>query len=216
MLQKNENMLEYKVLFRGGFMSYTKEEKKKIKETIKVIAKDLRALWNLYPYEEVKINLPFQISGYAGDWCLVMDEKNIKIKSKVTSHYTNLEKGFTVGDYDDDAITARLYFIEAYEKVRAEVDEIQQFRAQKHHESLNKMDEIQNKYSEKSKKEAKKLESTVQIDFNSQNAHEIEITEENGSKIGIIKFGKQTIKLITEGDIIVIDKTKTSSKTKQK
>lgn len=197
-------------------MSYTKEEKKKIKETIKVIVKDLRTLWNLYPYEEVSVVLPFQISGYSGIWHLVMNKKNIKIENGYEEAYTRLEKGLTKDDYDEDAITARLNLIESYEKVRLEVEEIQRFRAKKYHQSLSKMDELQNKYSDKTRKEAKKLESTVQIDFNSQNAHEIEVIEEEGNKIGTIKFGRQTIKLITEGDIIVVDKTTSSPKIKQK
>lgn len=58
--------------------------------------------------------------------------------------------------------------------------------------------------------------STVEIDLgDTNNRQTIEITEEDGKKIGTIKFGLQTIKIITKGEITLVNKEE-KTKTKKK
>jgi len=49
--------------------------------------------------------------------------------------------------------------------------------------------------------------SDVEIDLpQTTNQQQIEVTEENRKKIGTINFGHQTIRIITDGDIVVVNK----------
>jgi len=52
-------------------------------------------------------------------------------------------------------------------------------------------------------------DATIELDLPpSQNVHEIEIIEEEGKNIGIINFGNRTIKIITDGDIVLVNRKK--------
>ncbi len=58
--------------------------------------------------------------------------------------------------------------------------------------------------------------STIEIDLKDiNNRQTIEITEEDGKKIGTINFGHQTIRIITKGEITLVDQ-KEAVKTKKK
>lgn len=198
-------------------MIYTKEQKKKIRETVSILVKDLRELWEMYPYEEIQIYVQLYLPDYGKNWFFIMNKKDIFLKAESNGNYTHLQrKGIKNKPYSEGDYEAHRQFIAKYEYVRAEVERIQSENASRVQKSLDSMDNISSKYSSESKAERKRLEASVQIDFNSQNRHEIEITEENGQTVGTINFGKQTIKIMTEGDIILVDKRTEAPKIKQK
>ena len=196
----------------------TKELKKEIKETIKILVKDLRTLWNLYPYEEIKLSLNLYLTNYGNYWYFIMNEKEITIREASNGNHTHLErKGINNKPYQVGEYLAHQQFINQYEKIRNQVESIQNSKKEQHESQMSKMSELRNKYSDESKKERKRLEASVQIDFPpSINVNDIEITEENGKTIGIIDFGKQLIKIITEGDIVLVDKRKDKGIVKEK
>lgn len=196
----------------------TEQLRKEIRETIKVLVKDLRTLWSLYPYEEIKLSLNLYLYDYGDNWFFIMNEKEIIIKAESNGNHTHLErKGLNNKPYKEGDYLAHQQFIDRYESLRKDIEKIQTSKKELHELNINKMTELRNKYSEASKEEQKRLESSVQINFPpSLNTHAIEVTEENGKKIGIIDFGKQTIKIITEGDIILVDKKQHKDQIKTK
>ena len=63
----------------------------------------------------------------------------------------------------------------------------------------------------------KNKEAEVRIDLpESLNAKEIYVSEEGNKKVGVIDFGQQTIKIITEGNIVLVNKSKEEPKVKRK
>lgn len=52
-------------------------------------------------------------------------------------------------------------------------------------------------------------EIDVKLDFpKTQNMHQIDVYEENGHTIGILNFGERTVKIITDGDIVLVRRDK--------
>ena len=197
-------------------MTFTKEERKQIKKSRKTIVKDMRKLFNMYPYEDIEIPVNIHLAPkYGSYWKLLITKKKITIKSD-TGAYTKLYPG-TLPKNKDDRDNAHFQFISQYDSVRAKLVAIINEKLDKKENNLEKMTTVSSKYTKSSQKEQKKLEATVQIDIpKTQNVHEIEISEENGLKVGTINFGKQTIKIMTEGDIVLVNKNNTDNKVKRK
>lgn len=197
-----------------SILEFTKEEKKQIRKSLKTVVKDMRSLWEIYPNDEIdiEVSLPeVDLSDYGCFWHLLMDSKRIILYSAYSKNYSNLERHrihhlqdlrYTKGDY-----LAHFGVIKAYDVIREKLYAELTKRKNKQQKNINSLVEIEKKHSPKTKEEKKKLEATVQIDLPpSNNVHEIEISEENGKKVGRIDFGAQTIKIITEGDIVLVNK----------
>lgn len=195
-------------------LKFTKEEKQQIRKSLKTIVKDMRSLWKIYPYEEVDIPLYIHddnLSNYGCFWHLLMDSKRIIMYSESTRNYTNLERHrihhlqdlrYTIGDY-----IAHFQFINKYDQTRESLLKVLSERKAKQQKNIDGLIEIEKRHNSKNQKQKEKLAATVQIDLPpTQNLHEIEISEEDGKKVGRIDFGAQTIKIITEGDIVLVNK----------
>lgn len=201
-------------------MEYTEKEKKQIRKSRQAIVRDMRKLWKQYPYE-VQIPVDLDLPLYGKNWYLKILNDRIILYSNSSEKYTNLERHkvhhlqdlvYTEGDYE-----AHFQFIKQYDKVRKELEEVLKKRDESQQNNLDALTSISEKHGRKAEKQAKKLASTVQIDFpKTQNVHEIEITEEVGKKVGTIDFGKQIIKIVTEGDIVLVNKTQEQPKSKKK
>ena len=197
-------------------MTFTKEEQKQIKKSRKTIVKDMRKLFNMYPYEKIEIPVNIHLAPkYGSYWYLVITKNRIAIKSD-RGAYTNLYP-VILPQNKDDRDNAHFQFISQYDSVRSKLVAIINEKLARKEGNLEKMTTVSEKYTKSGQKKQKKLEATVQIDIpKTQNVHEIKISEENGLKVGIIDFGRQTIKIITEGDIVLVDKNKIDNKVKKK
>lgn len=199
-------------------MEFTTEEKRQIRKSLKTIVKDMRELWKIYPHQEVdiEVSLPnVNLSDYGCFWRLLMDKDKIILYSSSSKNYSNLERHrihhlqdlcYTKGDY-----LAHFGVVSQYDQIRNRIEEIVKERYNRQQQNIDKLSDIEQRHSKKTKQEKEKLAATVQIDLPpTQNLHEIEISEENGKKVGRIDFGAQTIKIITEGDIVLVNKTENS------
>lgn len=195
-------------------LKFTKEEKQQIRKSLKTVVKDMRSLWKIYPYEEVDIPIYVQdsdLNNYGCSWYLLMDSKRIIMYSQSTRNYTNLERHrihhlqdlrYTIGDY-----IAHFQFINKYDQIKESLLKVLSERKAKQQKNIDSLIDIEKRHNSKNQKEKEKLAATVQIDLpQTQNRHEIEISEEDGKKVGRIDFGAQTIKFITEGDIVLVNK----------
>jgi len=205
-------------------MEFTKEEKRQIRKSRQAIVRDMRELWKIYPYEKLDIEVSFpdvDLSNYGFFWRLLIDSKRIILYSQSTNKYTNIERHrihhlqdlyYTKGDY-----LAHFGLINQYDKIREQLKEILTKRKNKQRENIDKLAKVEERHSSRAKKLKKKLEAIVQIYLPlTNNQQTIEITEENGKKIGRIDFGAQTIKFITEGDIVLVNKIEENTKVKRK
>jgi len=194
-------------------MKFSKEEKRLIRENIKLLVKDMRELWEIFPYEKIKIPVGIYIDGYSPDWDLVIDKSKIELvcdDGYIKSNSTSLERVPGIGDvyvYGKDEYLAHHQFIKKYDEIREELKHIVEKRAQTRKDSL----EMLNAYNKKYKKQ-----DIVEVSVpESKNPDLIEIKNEDGKNVGIIDFGDKSIKIITSGDIVLVNKEKETAKHKR-
>lgn len=195
-------------------MAYTLEEQKTINKGLDTILKDLELIWESAGKEDIEIsirlkgikkeNVKYPTSG----WQFFLTKDGFYINNKLIEnkiYFTTIdETGKMKTIYGMYELTT--IFIKEYPKLRERIiNKITKIKEEKN-KTLEKIANIQKLYSNT---------SDIEIDFaQTQNRHKIEVTEENGKKIGTINFGSQSIRIITEGNIILVDK-KESSKTKR-
>ena len=191
---------------------YTKEEKRQIRKSRRAVVKDIRKIWKMYPYGEIEVPVKLNMREYGNYWRLIIDKKQIVIKSD-NDAYTRLYPR-TTSRNREDGYRAHSQFITQYEEIRKDILEIVNRRLESKNEHIKSLEDVSSKLN---KKEEKPKEAEVRIDLpNSINAKEIYVSEEGNKKIGVIDFGQQTIKIITEGNIVLVNKPKEDTKVKRK
>ena len=101
-------------------------------------------------------------------------------------------------------------FVIGYEQTRKNLIEHIEDIHNKKEEFINRLNQVRGKFG-----------NEVFVDFgtnNSLNMRPLEITEEDGKKVGTIDFGSRIVKIITEGDIVLtkVEKAKQLNKSKGK
>lgn len=191
---------------------YTKEEKKQIRKSRKAVVKDMRKIWNMHPYGEIVVPVTLNMKEYGNYWKLTINKKQIVLDCEGT--YTKLYPRI-LKRTSEDGYTAHSQFITQYEKIREELLRTVTSRLKSKNEHIKKLEDISTGL--KNKKEQKNKEAEVRIDLpESLNAKEIYVSEEGNKKVGVIDFGQQTIKIITEGNIVLVNKSKEEPKVKRK
>jgi len=184
---------------RGINMANNKISEESCKKAVDLIVDDLRDL-----YDASGCTRNFMI--FYGDDFLYLEigPKKIVLKDR----YANFSiTGFLLEKKDDNGNIIRfnsfhkqfmLPLLREYEKIREKlVNKIKLDQEQ----DLKDVDII-NKILKKYDKEA-----SIEKDLPpSKNPHPLEVTEKDGKKIGVIDFGDRTIKIITNGDIVLVNK----------
>ena len=131
----------------------------------------------------------------------------------LTLSYIRKKKIFVMSPEDDNNIFLRYNIVRNYPQNRNRIYE--QIMAQRHNQLSSEFDDVYKKANASLREEP---HSEVSIEFNfpeSIDTHQLEVTKENGCNIGVIDFGDKTIKIITSGDIVLVEKDKVD-KLKQK
>jgi len=197
-------------------MQFKKEERRIIRETTKVIVKDLRALTDDYPGSKIEVAAFKKNIGDLGMcWNLEITKKHIKIANSSGSYSIvaiNKKVPLVLDDYD---YQVQYYLIKNYEEVRAKVEKIVNSQRDVHQDDMSLIKGVKDKYQSLLMKTKKRKSSMVEIDLPpSTNQHQIVIEKEGNKKIGTIDFGSQTIRIITKGDIVLVNQEEQKGKTK--
>lgn len=195
---------------------FSKNEIRQIKKSIKIISKDIRELLKKQQYDEIIIPIKLQLPRkYGREWNLIINKRIIAAES---DNYTNsIFYPFNAIHYDQDDYNAFSQIILQYDEIREKINNIVNENVEKKDKNIKKITDISNKYSSSTRRKEKKLEATVQIDMpDSINAQEIILTKEGTKKVGIIDFGAQTIKIITKGNIVLVNSENKDNKVKRK
>lgn len=179
-------------------ISFTKDEKKEIISSLRVITKDLRELWKLSQTEEIEITLPYEVQSYRDCYYLRMDDKRIEITDIIHDDRYLLEK---VNSFGQSILTTdiRLAFeiCKSYEKIRREVEsEIKKGLEIKKY-GLEELNRVKRRYIQESE-----VEVTLPKTMNQQ---ELVLTSEDGRNVGILDFGNSIVKIVTDGEIKVVN-----------
>ena len=111
--------------------------------------------------------------------------------------------------YDDESCQAYQEFISHYKSVKEKLMEYLDEKA----ENRNELAEKKKNFMEEMKKIQEDHSTDVEIDFpDSIGLTKIEVTKEDDKKIGTINFGSQTIRIITRGNIVLVNEEEHSKK----
>ena len=191
----------------------TKEQQKDLLELYNKALDDLWEIWQTSALKSVYILMCFE-DDKTKKWSFRIDDQDIKLTCNTgyahsTSYIlarakTRFKKTVLIKDEEINQ-DIMFNFIKNYEDVRDKL-----IKRLSSSDSIKKdTDLLFARLKEKFNKE-----STVEIDLgDTNNRQTIEITEEDGKKIGTINFGFQTIKIITKGEITLVNK---EEKTKNK
>lgn len=146
------------------------------------------------------------------EFCLKIDDEDLRIQQPNTTRYYFLlsyirkKKVFIMSPGDNNNNFLRYNIVRNYPQNRNRIYE--QIMAQRQNQLSSEFDEV---YKKANAVLRERPHSEVSIEFNfpeSIDQHRLEVTKENGSNIGVIDFGDKTIKIITSGDIILVEKNK--------
>lgn len=212
-------------------MTYTSGEKDLINKTLDKVIEDLNNIWIASKNEETEVgirlkqieknnaflhtNIDFKVNqkGFSFEiYPPLATQPPIQI---YLAHLTPL--GEIQPTYDELSIELKSEFVRQYPHLRtsiiAQMQQQKNERAQKiasyEKEKQEEMAEIANINQMYSK--------TVDIEIDlppSLNQHKIEVEEKDGKKIGTIKLGNASIRIITKGDISLVQKKEEEEKQK--
>lgn len=180
--------------------TFQKEERKEIKRAFDLVLDDMDSILQQFGNKKITIkvgNLPFGGGLCPWDWKLSL--------SKYDFYLFNSNDG--VCPYHLKVLLPSLFnrnYLVASEIIRHYpgiknklIDGYQSFE----HNRLASMADI--------KKISSQISSAVEIDLPpSLNRNELEITEQDGNNIVTINFGEQSVRIITNGDVDIVDQRK--------
>lgn len=211
-------------------MSYTKEEANEINKALNTVINDLESIWIASEKESVEVLIHLKefkrMNNYDGYGCgkIYLNDLGIYITTQESyneyKEITNyLARHTFTGKfklaYHNMPLELCSEFVRMYPMIRSDI--LSQIKKQKElrRERREKALDEHNKEMEAIRKVEKLYHGTSDIEIDlpkTNNQHTIEISEENGRKIGTINFGLQTIRIITDGDIIIVPKETTKQK----
>lgn len=197
-------------------LKYSHDEIKKFKKALNIIIDDLDLIWKNGPLDKimVPVKFPINLTKMFGEcasevpWRL---ELNKEIYRFSNGHYHfilakrnrigKLKKLLKITEFD-------VWLIKEYPNIRqAIIKEIESYQETKKN-NLEAVEIIKQLYRKEGQIEFKLPEMN--------NLHKLEVQEENGQKIGAINFGNMSLKIITSGDIELVNKTEEHPKQKKK
>ena len=188
-------------------MNFDPAQEKEIKKTMALLVEDMRALYQIYPYENIEIGVSMPVGDYGDFWNLVISGNSINLYSNMHDNVTYLErKGKYKLIYTAGELEAHYKFIMLYDDIRRQIGDIVTSRAKNSAISIQKLRDYQKKYSK---------EAIIEIEVpETINQHTLEVTEENGRKIGKLNFNGLTLKIITSDSVKIINKSESKQKRK--
>ena len=188
-------------------IGYTHEEELRIRLAVIDVVRDLEELWNIGALE--KIEIPVNLKGIeklddlkdpscVNDWNFVMDNDSIFIENDgnklvFAQRFSTCEKMSIMQTSGGDVL-----FLKEYPKIREKIVESINKAVDEKKESLSVVGNIR-RYCNR--------DAIIEIDMPpTNNQHKIEITKEDGRNVGVIDFGNRTIKIISDGDIVLVNR----------
>lgn len=215
-------------------MEYTKDEIKKIKQVYEKVVKDIGTIWLAagMPVTSLQINIK-GIDKDSNKRYACYTSQKLQIDSNeiaITFHSISLYNKYVLATFNrfkkvipeissPKNIDLVIDFIRVYPTIRKDlISKIKQIQ-----ETTEEPNKTNNKKKKKVMDEIslveKKITQTADIELDfppSQNLHKIEIEEANGRTIGTIDFNGRTIRIITDGDIVLAKKENEESKQKRR
>jgi len=200
-------------------LTFTDEEMSKMEETLSLLISDMRSLFEISPLIEIEI--PFMIRDEK--WHLYINKEGIVIVYGRLHgvHYDTwiLEKKEKIYNgairmkqqplKDPKQIMDIINFMSQYESIRYDIEEqIRKYQEQKDFYNT-KIDELRHKYDK---------EAIIELEMHNLQRGprpSLIVKQEDNSTIGTVNMGYGTIKIITKGDIKLINQSDLIDKQKK-
>lgn len=183
-------------------MEYTKEDKQNMQETLDVVLDDLRDLFNASDSDLLETTFYLQGSN-SGRYNLCINKKKICFCSASATGHVILDQPFSLVKRPKIKNYDLMYtFLSAYDDIRDKVEYQAVSKTSEKETMRQTLSDLKKRYSR---------ESTIEVELEpTNNPRSIEVKEEDGRTIGEFKFGHDTIRIITEGNIVVVNKQESS------
>ena len=188
-------------------MNFDPVQEKEIKKTLTTIVKDMRALYQIYPYEDIDIGIAMSFGGFGDYWHLIITGDSINLVCRETKNITRIErKGKWKNLYLKGELEAIYNVIMRYDGLHKEIEEIVTSRAKKSALTIKKLQEYRQKYAK---------EAVIEIEVpETNNLHTLEVVETDGKKIGTLNFNGLKLRIIASDGIEIVNKSKSKQKVK--
>lgn len=179
-------------------LRFTKEEQQQIKQALNTVLDDIRELWQTTPLERIELTVDDEIR-YRDIYYLVITDELIYLTDIIHDDTYYLEERRKIGGVKrSNDINLSFNFVKNYEEIRKKIEKKLSSYNENKKEGLKTIDEVNRHYIR---------EATIELDLpGTMNQHKIEISKEDGRTVGKIDFGNRTIKIITDGDIVLVDR----------
>lgn len=183
-------------------MEYTNEDKQNMRETLDVVLDDLRALYDAAETETLEISFYLHGDLY-GRYNLCINKKKICFCNDHDKDRNILDQPLSLVKRPKIKNHDLMYaFLSEYELIRTKVEEEATYKTTEIYEMRKKLSEIKKRYSH---------ESIIEVELEeTNNPRSVEVKKENGNTIGEFRFGHDTIRIITKGNIVFVNKDEPS------
>ncbi len=191
-------------------VKYTSNNIKVLEEALSTVIDDLESFYQIGVLEKIYVHAPLPGFSKCEDnytlhnWYLIIDKTGIYLKQGDDENYRTyhfarrkptgkLKKFLTINEQD-------IIFLNNYDKIRENVVQKIESAIESRAGNVENAQKIIRRY---------KKEATIEIELpETINKHTIEVTEENGQKIGTLSFGGISLRIITDASIEFKNKNK--------
>lgn len=187
-------------------LRFTKEEQQQIKQSLNTVLDDIRELWKTTPLERIEMTVDEEMS-YHDVYYLIITDELIYLTDIIHDDTYYLEEKKKIGRVKrSNDINLAFAFVKNYEEIRKKIEKKLRSNNEYKKQGLKTIEEVNRHYVR---------EATIELDLpQTNNQHKIEVTEEDGRTVGKIDFGNRTIKIITDGDIVLVNRQAVKVKSK--
>ena len=180
-------------------MTFTKEEKEKLQQTLSVVVEDLRNLYNASSLEKIKTEFNVWENETNNTYSLVINKKEMYLSLHYSDWYMILDK---IGPGSKQRISKikdynlAFEFLKKFERIREVVLTKTKENVISKEMGMAKIESIHDKY---------KKEATIEIEMpETVNKPSIEISSENGKNVGRVTVGPVSFKILTSTNVNLI------------
>lgn len=182
----------------------TKEEKKKVREAFDLLLIDLGKLWSLSKVKRVSVRIN-SIDDYGCQ--LVLEKNRVYIySSKLNMSLFTDKTTYPVASRHMSGELVASPFVELktmvelikqYDRIKSDLESEIIKENEKRSDTIESIESFRKDYDK---------EASIEIDMPIQNQQQIKVTRDDGKTVGVLNFGDRTIKIVTNGAIVLVNK----------
>ena len=193
--------------------NFNKDELGYLKDTLRLVLEDINEIYETSELEIISID--FLTHSEQERWKLITSDYKLTLKrdEQFLAEFARIKptkqsKGHYEYNYQwtNFGYNVILRFLASYKDIRKTLLETAQNGLNSKETLMDELRKLRTNFTKE-----------VYVDFgtnNTQNQHALEVTEQDGKQIGTINFGQKTVKIISEGEIVLTHTKRAEEKVK--